>query len=62
MQPAVRTGRYGGDGVLCAWLMHNVKIANLVLIVLSIIVIIFFFARPSGWIKPGAIKCLSPLS
>ncbi|MDI4751697.1 hypothetical protein MJL81_31500, partial [Salmonella enterica subsp. enterica serovar Anatum] len=28
---------------LCAWLMHNVKIANLVLIVLSIVVTIFFF-------------------
>ncbi|KKI47393.1 MAG: dipeptide/tripeptide permease DtpB [Hafnia sp.] len=28
---------------VCAWLMHNVKVANIVLIVLSIIVIFFFF-------------------
>lgn len=28
---------------ICAWLMHNVKVANIVLIVLSIIVIFFFF-------------------
>jgi POT family proton-dependent oligopeptide transporter len=40
---AVRAGRYGGNDFLCAWLMHNVKIANLVLIVLSVVVTIFFF-------------------
>jgi len=28
---------------ICAWLMHNVKVANLVLIVLSIVVTIFLF-------------------
>ncbi|SUH12861.1 PTR2 family transport protein [Salmonella enterica subsp. enterica] len=42
---------------LCAWLMHNVKIANLVLIVLSIVVTIFFFREAFVWIKPAAIKC-----
>ncbi len=47
---------------VCAWLMHNVEVANLVLIVLSIVVTIIFFVRHSSWIKPGAIKCLSPLS
>ncbi len=40
----------------------HVEVANLVLIVLSIVVTIIFFVRHSSWIKPGAIKCLSPLS
>ncbi|MDI8083859.1 hypothetical protein MJN69_31195, partial [Salmonella enterica subsp. enterica serovar Kentucky] len=47
---ALRLGYQGEDLLgtvvmifLCAWLMHNVKIANLVLIVLSIVVTIFFF-------------------
>ena len=48
---------------LCAWLMHNVMIANLVLIVLSVVVIAFFFREAfSPLIKPGATKCSSPLS
>lgn len=47
---------------VCAWLMHNVKIANLVLIILSVVVTIFSSARPSSWIRPGATKCSSPLS
>lgn len=42
---------------LCAWLMHNVKIANLVLIVLSIVVTIFFFREAFRLDKPAAIKC-----
>ncbi|VFS69527.1 Dipeptide and tripeptide permease B [Raoultella planticola] len=41
---------------LCAWLMHNVKIANLVLIVLSIIVIIFFFREAFRLDKTGRNK------
>ena len=44
---------------ICAWLMHNVQIANLVLIVLSIAVTIIFFRQA---FKPGATKCSWPLS
>ncbi|EAZ6376254.1 dipeptide/tripeptide permease DtpB [Salmonella enterica] len=41
---------------LCAWLMHNVKIANLVLIVLSIVVTIFFFREAFRLDKTGRNK------
>ncbi|MFO6063347.1 hypothetical protein, partial [Pseudomonas aeruginosa] len=38
---------------LCAWLMHNVMIANLVLIVLSVVVIAFFFREAFRLDKTG---------
>jgi POT family proton-dependent oligopeptide transporter len=41
---------------LCAWLMHNVMIANLVLIVLSIVVIAFFFREAFRLDKTGRNK------
>ncbi len=46
---------------LCARLMHNVMIANPVLIVLSVVVIAFFSVRRFASIKPDATKCSSPL-
>ncbi|VAU35101.1 inner membrane transporter YhiP [Klebsiella pneumoniae] len=41
---------------LCAWLMHNVMIANLVLIVLSVVVIAFFFREAFRLDKTGRNK------
>ncbi|STW66837.1 inner membrane transporter YhiP [Klebsiella michiganensis] len=41
---------------LCAWLMHNVKIANLVLIILSVVVTIFFFREAFKLDKTGRNK------
>jgi len=41
---------------LCAWLMHNVMVANLVLIVLSIVVIAFFFREAFRLDKTGRNK------
>jgi len=41
---------------LCAWLMHNVQVANLVLVVLSIVVIIFFFREAFRLDKTGRNK------
>lgn len=41
---------------LCAWLMHNVKIANRVLIVLSIVAIVFFFREAFRLDKTGRNK------
>ncbi|STL02698.1 putative oligopeptide transporter [Escherichia coli] len=39
---------------VCAWLMHNVEVANLVLIVLSIVVTIIFFRQAFKLDKTGA--------
>jgi POT family proton-dependent oligopeptide transporter len=41
---------------VCAWLMHNVKIANLVLIILSLVVTIFFFREAFKLDKTGRNK------
>lgn len=41
---------------VCAWLMHNVKIANLVLIILSVVVTIFFFREAFKLDKTGRNK------
>ncbi|MGO0766207.1 POT-type proton-dependent oligopeptide transporter, partial [Citrobacter freundii] len=41
---------------ICAWLMHNVQIANLVLIVLSIAVTIIFFRQAFKLDKTGRNK------
>ncbi|VEC46951.1 putative oligopeptide transporter [Escherichia coli] len=38
---------------VCAWLMHNVEVANLVLIVLSIVVTIIFFRQAFKLDKTG---------
>ncbi len=56
----VLLGSAGDDIFLCAWLMHNVEVANLVLIVLSIVVTIIFFRQAFKLDKTGATKCLSP--
>lgn len=41
---------------VCAWLMHNVEVANLVLIVLSIVVTIIFFRQAFKLDKTGRNK------
>ncbi len=41
---------------VCAWLMHNVEVANLVLIVLSIVVTIIFFRQAFKMDKTGSNK------
>ena len=46
---------------VCAWLMHNVEVANLVLIVLSIVVTIIFFRQAFKLDKTGRNKMLHPL-
>ncbi|MFS4687114.1 oligopeptide:H+ symporter [Klebsiella quasipneumoniae subsp. similipneumoniae] len=55
-QSGAGAGRYGGNDFLCAWLMHNVMIANLVLIVLSVVVIAFFFREAFRLDKTGRNK------